>query len=254
MKPLKPFFTYFGSKYQLSKHYPNPKKDILIEPFAGSACYSLHYPEKQVKLYDKYDVICGVWEYLIHANEKEILDLPLIDFDKTTDDYNIPQEAKWLIGFWIHSANYKPDKKWTIRQKNSATGYTDENGKFYHPRNLGSWTELNKIKIANQLQFIRHWTIEQKSYDEIENIDACWFIDPPYQYQGKGYVHSSKKIDFEHLGNWCKERQGQVIVCEGDKADWLPFETLKIIKNNQNKKFREVVWLNDGNHEQFSLF
>jgi site-specific DNA-adenine methylase len=242
MKPLKPFFSYFGSKYNLAKHYPSPKHNILIEPFAGSACYALHYPNKQVKLYDKYDVICGIWDYLIHASEKEILDLPMIDFDKSVNDYNICQEAKWLIGYWIHTSNYRPDTKWTSRCKSSAQGYIAKNGDVFKPRNYNTWTELNKIKIASQVQHIRHWTIEQKSYDQIDNGDACWFIDPPYEYEGKGYVHGSLKIDYEHLGNWCREREGEVIVCEGEKATWLPFEPMRTILNNQKEEFKEMVY------------
>ena len=73
---LKPFFSYFGSKYQVTKHYPIPKHNILIEPFAGSACYALHYPHKKVKLYDKYDAILWI------LKKEEILDLLLIELDK----------------------------------------------------------------------------------------------------------------------------------------------------------------------------
>ena len=36
-----------------------------------------------------------------------------------------------------------------------------------------------------------------------------------------------KKIDFEKLAAWCKEREGQIIVCENTKADWLPFKAMK---------------------------
>ncbi len=255
MKPLKPFFSYFGSKYNLAKHYPSPKHNILIEPFAGSACYALHYPQKQVKLYDKFDIVCGIWDYLIKAKKEEILDLPMIDFDKSLDDYpTIPQEAKWLIGYWLHTSNYRPDTKWTSRCKSSAQGFISKSGEVYKPRNYNTWTELNKIKIAEQLEHIRHWTIEQKSYEDLYNEQATWFIDPPYQYEGKGYAHSSNKIDYSHLGEWCKEREGQVIVCEGEKAKWLPFEPLKTILNCQNKEFNEVVWLNEQNPKQQTLF
>lgn len=251
---LKPFFSYFGSKYQLTKHYPIPKHNILIEPFAGSACYSLYYPHKQVKLYDKYDIICGIWDYLIKTPSTEIASLPMIDFDKSVDDYNIPQEAKWLIGYWIHTSNYRPDTKWTSRTKKSATGFISKAGDVYTPRNYNTWTEANKIKIANQVEHIRHWTITQDSYENIPNQQATWFIDPPYQHEGKGYAHSSNKIDFLHLGEWCKEREGQAIVCEGPKATWLPFQPLKTILNCQSREFNEMVWLNEGNPVQQTLF
>ena len=56
------------------------------------------------------------------------------------------------------------------------------------------------------------------------------------------YKETSKNIDFEHLGNWCKERLGEVIVCESDNANWLPFETFSTILNTQKKKSLECVY------------
>ena len=244
MKPLKPFFSYFGSKYFLAKHYPKPQHDILIEPFAGSACYSLHHHYKQIKLYDKYDVICGIWDYLIHANEQEILDLPLIDFDKTLDDYSsLPQESKWLIGFWLAKARTTPTNK--------MSSYSTE--RFEIDR-ADSWNPATKRRIASQLRYIRHWTIEQKSYEDIENEQCTWFIDPPYENEGKSYKESSKNIEYSDLSVWCKERYGQVIVCESNKAKWLPFETLKIILNSGGGRTEEMVWLNENNIRQRTLF
>jgi len=240
---LKPFFSYFGSKYRLSKKYKKPSKDILIEPFAGSACYSLHYPHKQVKLYDKYDVICGIWDYLINVKEQEILDLPLIDFDKTLDDYSsLSQEAKWLIGFWLNKASIKP--------RNKISYYSTER---FEKDSADSWNPATKRRISNQLQYIRHWTIENKSYKDIENDDATWFIDPPYQDAGKIYVKSSKDIDFDHLGIWCKERQGEIIVCENKGATWLPFQYFSDLKNTIGKKTFEVVYYQGFQDDQLIL-
>ena len=34
-------FYYYGRKKQMAKHYPSPNYDTIIEPFAGSAAYSL---------------------------------------------------------------------------------------------------------------------------------------------------------------------------------------------------------------------
>lgn len=261
-QPLKPFFSYFGSKCTLSKKYPAPSKDILIEPFAGSACYSLHYPHKQVKLFDKYEVVCRIWDYLIHVSEEEILGLPLIDFDKSIDDYSICQEAKYLIGFWLMLSGTKPVTKHTSRSKQHIQGgyvYTRMvNGikktSIEGPRLLSCWTEKNKQKIANQLQYIRHWKIEQKSYDLISNEDATWFIDPPYQKAGKAYTEPSKNIDFNHLSEWCKDRQGEVIVCENAGASWLPFTYFSSLRNFQNKQTHEVLYCQGFNETQFVLF
>lgn len=36
-------FSYYGSKSKIVNYYPPPKENIIIEPFAGSARYSLKY-------------------------------------------------------------------------------------------------------------------------------------------------------------------------------------------------------------------
>lgn len=243
-KPLKPFFLYFGSKYRLSKKYHAPTKHVLIEPFAGSACYSLHYPHKQVKLFDKYDVICSIWDYLINVPESELLSLPLIAFDKSVDDYNICQEAKYLIGYFLADGRGIPSKKHTSRSINKILIKDDA---------CERWTNAKKAQISRQLEYIRHWKIEQKSYEEIENEDATWFIDPPYQVAGKVYKESSRNIDFDHLSTWCKQRQGEVIVCENAGATWLPFEYFADTKGVLNKKTQEVVYYQGLTETQLKL-
>lgn len=106
------------------------------------------------------------------------------------------------------------------------------------------WGEGIRGRIANQLQHIRHWTIANKSYAEIENQDATWFVDPPYQVSGVRYRFN--EIDFDHLGKWCQSRQGQVMVCEQDGAAWLPFAHFRTVKalegRNGAKKSKEVIW------------
>lgn len=44
---------------------------------------------------------------------------------------------------------------------------------------------------------------------------------------------------------WCKDRRGQVIVCENAGATWLPFEPLATIKATRGTS-QEVSWVNHG--------
>ncbi len=94
--------------------------------------------------------------------------------------------------------------------------------------------------IASQLKYIRHWKIKKASFESIENREATWYVDPPYQQSGKRYIF--KKIDYDLLAKWCKERQGQVIVCEQNDANWLEFQDLKTIANASNNKYKELLW------------
>ena len=215
----------------MAKYYPKPLHDIIVEPFAGAAGYSLRYPKKQVVLYDNYDPVVMLWNYLIKVKKEEILSLPLDnngrEFCKEfpVSDCNIAAEAKILIGFWL------------TESQTSSSRYPLSKSRG------GNWTERKRAMIANQVDCIRHWKIESKSYDKIETNQNCtWFIDPPYSQAGKRYRNNN--IDYQHLGKWCKERQGQTIVCEQSGADWLNFSTFQKVNNASNKKYEEVVWTN----------
>lgn len=56
---------------------------------------------------------------------------------------------------------------------------------------------------------------------------ATWFIDPPYcKTAGDRYRWGASALDFDALGRWCRDRDGQTIVCEAEGADWLPFRPM----------------------------
>ena len=67
-------FSYYGSKSKIVHLYPTPKFDKIIEPFAGSARYSLRFWQKDILLVDKSELVIEVWHYLQNAskNEKKI--------------------------------------------------------------------------------------------------------------------------------------------------------------------------------------
>jgi len=33
---LKPFWQYYGGKWRAAPHYPKPRHDTIVEPFAGA--------------------------------------------------------------------------------------------------------------------------------------------------------------------------------------------------------------------------
>lgn len=111
-------------------------------------------------------------------------------------------------------------------------------------------------EVADNLFKIRHWKFECKSFELIDNQKATWFIDPPYQFGGEVYVESNKKIDFGILAEWSKSREGQVIVCENTKADWMNFKPMKSFKGSV-RMTTEAIWSNDitnFDNEQTKLF
>ncbi|NBW21360.1 MAG: hypothetical protein EBR82_76725 [Caulobacteraceae bacterium] len=200
-------FSYYGSKGKIVDYYPPPKHKRLIEPFAGSARYSLKYFDRDVTLYDKYPVIIDVWKYLQQASEKDILALPRLERgEKFKDHTQLSEIEKKFYGFITQAGS--TGERYTVGTMQGVN------------------VDADLKKIAKQLFKIRHWEIKLGCYTEIPNEEATWFIDPPYQFGGHEYKHSNKKINFTELGEWCKERNGQIIVCENTKANWLPFKPM----------------------------
>jgi len=233
MKTLRPFFSYFGSKWRLSGQMPEPSRLTIIEPFAGAAGYSLrHHQHHLVKLYDLDPVICSIWSYLIQAPESEILALP--DFTGSVDDLQVCQEAKHLIGFWLNKGCTVPKKTMSAWGRNPV----------HKAKPCNFWGPGVRQRIASQQKYIRHWTIDQSSYADIPKVEATWHVDPPYQNQGKHYRCSAKNIDFAQLGKWCKSLPGQVMVCEQAGADWLPFQDLANAKSTKGIS-KEVLWTSE---------
>lgn len=223
-------FSYYGRKSKLIDLYPKPTKDTIIEPFDGSAVYALNGNnwEKDVIIVDKYEVVIKIWQYLQQASVEDILSLPNFKKgDKVTDHQHLTKQEKWLIGFCINRGNSTP---------------------VITASNYNSW-DKDKVRIANDLHKIRHWDIRLGSYVGIENINATWYIDPPYQKMGKYYKHNGDGIDFMHLSKWCKEREGQVIVCENKGADWLEFQDLKVFRGSA-KTNTEVMFYNESQNEK----
>jgi 16S rRNA G966 N2-methylase RsmD len=218
-------WSYYGSKSKIVGLYPAPNYDVIIEPFAGSARYALEYWDRQVYLVEKDKLLVALWKWLQKCSPKDILGLPSMKQGESTDNYTFDcQEAKWLMGFIIQGGVNYPRK--TV----SSVG------------NFGLRIEPEKKRIAESLFKIKHWTILEGSYEtDTPMLEATYFVDPPYIDKGIYYRQSSKKIDFDALGDWCKTLKGQVMVCENDGAKWLPFRPLATMRGSK-KTSKEVVW------------
>ena len=215
-------FSFYGTKKKLARLYDLPEYPTIIEPFAGAAGYSLYGDnyKKNVVLYDTNPKIAAVWEYLISAEKTDILNLPNIVTGQKVTDFKLTDAQKWLIGFCINTGSSCP--KITASKRTAWNSY--------------------KTEIAENIHKIKHWKIFNKSYEEIPNQEATWFVDPPYQKAGKYYFGYSK-MDFRKLSAWCKNLKGQVIVCENQGADWLPFDFLTKHQGSIKSNI-EVVWKN----------
>lgn len=226
-------FSHYGAKGKIVNLYPKPRFDTIIEPFAGSARYSLRYFDRNVILIDKYETIVNVWKYLQQASEKDILGLPKLERGESVESHDLAQVEKDFLGFLVCNGLESPRKK------------------------VSSFEGVNvarDLKRASQQLFkIRHWQIKLGEYTDAPSIEATWFIDPPYYQGGEHYIHNTKQIDFIFLAHWCKARSGQVLVCENSAASWLPFIKLAKMQGTL-KQTTEVFWTNEKVEVQAELF
>lgn len=245
---MKAFFQYYGSKMRLARHYGPPRSNVVIEPFAGSASYSVYWGVERAMLYDLDETICELWDWLIHGSENDLLALP--DVIRDEDHLNsLHKHGQILIRRWFHALS-------NINRKMPFDTYRRKiNGNWKHFRhyrpNPNVWSRRIKYRIAKQKQGIVKWTIDRLSYTDIPDSLGHWHVDPPYSSKsGDGYVYNNKSIDYKHLAEWCRNRQGEIDVCEMEGAEWLPFWTLRQAANSAGRRYREVVWSNRPDPQQ----
>jgi len=216
-------FSYYGSKSKIVQYYPQPTHDKIIEPFAGSARYSLRYFEKDILLVDKYKVIVDIWHYLQRASQKDILGLPELKKGMDIRTLNLSKDGEFQLLSFMCASSSRPGNivsSWTARD----------------------YQDMKKF-ICENLYKIKHWKIIHGSYEDLQNENATWFIDPPYLTKGNRYKEPSKNINFPSLANWCKSRLGQVIVCENLDATWLDFKPMLKLQGMSNSNI-EAIWTN----------
>ena len=157
-------WSYYGAKTNLIDYYPAPKHDKIIEPFAGSARYSLRYFEKDILLIDKYPTIIKIWKWLQSCSEKDVLSLPRkMEFGQTLNDFAFDcEEAKLFMGFIIGCGAERPRIKATERKTTMRPNHINYNLK----------------RVAANLYKIRHWEFLESDYSA-----ALLCFDCHYKWQ-----------------------------------------------------------------------
>lgn len=217
-------FYYYGGKRRLASKYPEPQFDTIVEPFAGAAGYALLHFERDTIFIEQNPRVVALWRYLQRASTADILSLPLLGAGERVDGRGLSEPEQDLIR--AHAA------------PGARVGYIV--GRF------SKWNERKRAEIAAAVHLIRKWTIIEGDYTAAPDIEATWFIDPPYQFGGKHYP-GTKPLDRAALLKWCNTRQGQVIVCEDDRNTWLPeTQPIAMNKNIQNAARRREVMYERG--------
>lgn len=220
---MRPFFSYYGAKWTAAGHMYPPMCNVVVEPFAGSAAYSLRHNVEQAILIDLNQDICTLWDYLINASKSDIANLPDV-LQKEEDLKCLPEGPRRLIGLWVAKGRAKVSNvlsPWYMKYRNA--------------RDCRVWGPAVKRRIISQLDGIRNWRIIHGDYTSAPDIAAHWHVDPPYSGPpGRRYPHSD--IDYLHLAQWCKSRSGFLQVCENVGAEWLPFKPLCEVVSSRGRR------------------
>lgn len=230
---MRPFFSYYGAKYTAAKHLGPPRHPVVVEPFAGSACYSTRWDVPVARLYDVSPDICALWDFLIKCSDRDIARIPDA-FEHMDQVFGLPIGAQMLCRFWVAKGRAEPTgvlSPWYFEWRNS----TD----------CRVWGPAVKDRIIRQKPMIAKWRIEQSSWVDIPLQVAHWHVDPPYNNaSGARYPHS--RIDFEALASWCMTLPGHVDVCENVGAQWMDFEPLCQVLSSRGRRdgsmSAEAVW------------
>ena len=216
-------FNYFGSKARLAPTYQPPRHNLIIEPFAGAAGYSMYWLQQRsdlhAVLYDSDDRVIELWERLLGMDPTDLYYWPTLAAGEWTTD-PLYKAAHVSAGSWNkpRGAEYKVTE-WMARD----------------------FPEVRE-RMAHRLARVRgRIEIHHADYTDAPDTEAAWFIDPPYQREGHWYG-SGNRLDFVGLGEWARSRQGQVIVCETVGADWMDFAPHVSNQTVTNATSIEAVW------------
>ena len=216
-------FSYYGGKGRIGKRYDAPRYPLVIEPFCGAAWYSVLHEAPKALLFDVDDNIALAWDWLLNRATAEAIE--------GWEPY-MPQ--------WRMQRHADPGED-VVYRFNGNQG-TEK------PRNVAGSFCTSRIKYS-RVEHARAggWEFRKASYEQAPDIEATWFIDPPYQKQSR-YQHNN--VDYGFLAKWVRSRRGQVIVCESEGADWLPFRPHltrdRAPTGRPTSKLRnEVIWTNE---------
>lgn len=210
---FKAAFSFYGGKSRIAHLYPAPKHDMIIEPFAGGASYSLrHGAGRSVWINDADTKVYEMWRFVRDDLSRWLGQIPTsVEVGQRASDL-VPDCPPGLV---------------SIMQAEANQGTQGAKGVHDQVTSMGAkcWPRIiDKLAWAHDL--CRTWQITNLPYERMvgnwADERATWFIDPPYDNTA-GRRYRQHVPDYHALAQWCLSRRGQVIVCENVGASWLPF-------------------------------
>jgi hypothetical protein len=243
MKSIGPLFKWFGSKWSASRRgcYPEPIADVIVEPFAGSAGYSLNHYQKSVVIWEDDPNLIRLWRWIInHATSAKVLDIPVgLSVGVDIRQVGLSAGQALLLKHWQRTNNV--GDCWTI----SPWGHLP-----------GQWTMNTRARVAEQVYMVKHWKIRQP-IEFIDEPNVTWFIDPPYQYN-YSYRGDLAPFDYDALVSFEQtvHRTSLFICCEaigkhGEIPNYFHFSDSHSQVTSRRKSFqshhsRELLYIRES--------
>jgi hypothetical protein len=216
---------YLGRKGRLASSYEEPQYDLVIEPFAGSMAYSLHWRPRAAIGLEANGFVVQLWRQLCGMSVSDI---------KTMQP--------------PHIGTYTTDLYWMLTSSSAtalkAKGLTMNEFMYERALSQQQMTIREHNYTRNSILYIHD------DYREAPDVAATWFIDPPYSGVNGGYHPEYSTLDYEELAMWCLDRKGQLIVCEDNNGWWLPFKPHRNSRGVRaskgvERKNAEFVWTSE---------
>ena len=238
---MRPFFRRYGGKWLLARYCPPPAHDLIIEPFAGAAGYSVRYgANRAVALFDTSPRVTAIWDWLLGASVADVLALPVAPIHAGADvrTLGLAKSPMLLIQSWLTTQGSITNWRMTPMLRASVTN---------KPGSV--WSNRVRDRIAAQLPLISRWTITQAPFTAAPDVTATWHVDPPYQHNRYALSeYQTDPLDYAAMATWCQDRRGQVMVHEQQGATWAPFIPWRTGQTGCRRQYgtsktcQEVLW------------
>ena len=199
----------------------------------GGGCYSLQHSDRQVWLNELNADVFTLWDYLIRTDPNEVITRVPRVVKKGDNAIDLAGSGAAPGLLMLIKANVNMGTLGSRGNHTVVTQFAEIKWHQVHPR------------LERFLPRIRHWKITNLDYVSLPNEKATWFVDPPYSGDA-GRRYALNRVDFSSLGDWCRGRNGQTIVCENAGANWLPFGDLVAgMPRGGVRRQMEAIWTQD---------
>ena len=173
-------WRYSGSKKRLLKFLPSPPlgTKTIIEPFAGSAAYGLHYKPSQLVLAEANTDVRELWNWV--ATTATAKDLTELEAKKPTEKVDIR-----TLGL------SKPQE--TLMRLSISGAYVGQLSSFIaYPQHSFDLSVLREVLPYLQ-RSVQRPVLDD--YTKTARTNGFYFVDPPYLKTQGNYIDKSAKED-----------------------------------------------------------